>query len=62
MESSAAEDLSRFVPQEVARQVKFSEERMELGYGEVREATILFTDIEGFTTIGETLARINHRF
>ena len=56
VESSAAEDLSRFVPQEVARQVKFSEERMELGYGEVREATILFTDIEGFTTISENLA------
>ena len=56
VESSAAEDMSRFVPQEVARQVKFSEERLELGYGEVREATILFTDIEGFTTIGETLA------
>ena len=56
VEGSAAEDLSRFVPQEVARQVKFSEERMELGYGEVREATILFTDIEGFTTISETLA------
>ena len=56
VESSAADDLSRFVPQEVARKVKFSEQRMELGYGEVREATILFTDIEGFTTISESLA------
>ena len=55
VESSAAADLSRFVPREVARQVKFSEQRMELGYGEVREATILFTDIEGFTTISENL-------
>ena len=43
VEGSAAEDLSKFVPSEVARQVKFAEERMALGYGEVREATILFT-------------------
>ena len=55
VEGSAAKDLSRFVPQEVARQVKFSEQRMELGYGEVREATILFTDIEGFTSMSENL-------
>ena len=56
VEGSAAEDLSKFVPREVARQVKFSEQRMEVGYGEVREATILFTDIEGFTGISETLS------
>ena len=28
---------------------------MQAGQGEVREATILFTDIEGFTTISETM-------
>lgn len=56
VESSAAEDLSKFVPSEVARQVKFSEERVQVGFGEVREATIFFSDIEGFTTISETLS------
>ena len=55
VESSAARELSKFVPDEVARQAKASEERMQAGQGEVREATILFTDIEGFTTISETM-------
>lgn len=56
VEGTAAQDLSRFVPSEVVRKVKTADERMELGYGEVREATILFTDLEGFTTISETLS------
>lgn len=57
VESTAAEDLSRFVPSTVAKQVKSSEQRMDVGnYGEVREATIFFTDLEGFTTISESLA------
>lgn len=56
VESAAAEDLSRFVPSTVAKQVKSSEQRIDVGYGEVREATILFTDLEGFTTISESLA------
>ena len=55
LEGSAAEDLSKFVPREVARQVKFSEQRMDVGFSEVREATILFTDIEGFTSISENM-------
>lgn len=55
LEGSAAEDLSKFVPREVARQVKFSEQRMDVGFSEVREATILFTAIEGFTSISENM-------
>ena len=55
VESSAARELSKFVPDEVARQAKTGEERMQAGQGEVREATILFTDIEGFTTISEAM-------
>lgn len=55
VEGSAARELSKFVPDEVARQAKASEEQMRAGQGVVREATILFTDIEGFTTVSETL-------
>jgi adenylate cyclase len=55
IEGSAARDLSRFVPEEVAKQVTRSEEGATTGKGEVKETTILFTDIEGFTTISETL-------
>ena len=55
VEGSAARELSKFVPHEVARQAKAGEEQMRAGQGEVREATILFTDIEGFTTISESL-------
>jgi len=56
VEGIAVRDLSRFVPSEVARRVTTAEEEVEAGQGEVREATILFTDIEGFTGISEGLA------
>ena len=55
VESSTARELSKFVPDEVARQAKSGEEHMRAGQGVVREATILFTDIEGFTTISEAM-------
>ncbi|MCZ6883087.1 MAG: adenylate/guanylate cyclase domain-containing protein [Gammaproteobacteria bacterium] len=56
IEGSAARDLSRFVPEAVAQQVIRSEEGATTGKGEVNETTIMFTDIEGFTSISETLA------
>jgi adenylate cyclase len=56
VESSTARELSKFVPNEVARQAKAGEEHMQAGQGVVREATVLFTDIEGFTTISETMS------
>ncbi len=56
IEGSAARDLSRFVPREVADKVIHSEEGATTGKGEVCESTILFTDIEGFTSISETLS------
>jgi len=58
-ECEADKDLSRFVPSEIARQVTSLEHRIEPGQCPVcavREATILFTDIEGFTAIGESLS------
>jgi adenylate cyclase len=55
IEGSAARDLSRFVPQEIAQKVIQSEEGAITGKGEVSECTIMFTDIEGFTAISETL-------
>jgi adenylate cyclase len=58
IEGSAARDLSRFVPEEVAQQVTRSEEGAITGKGVVADCTILFTDIEGFTTISETLTPV----
>ncbi len=68
IEGSAARDLSRFVPEEIAQKVTQSEEGAITGKGEVNECTILFTDIEGFTAISETLTpeklieALNHYF
>ncbi len=68
IEGSAARDLSRFVPQEVAQKVTQSEEGAITGKGEVNECTIVFTDIEGFTAISESLSpeqlieALNHYF
>ena len=55
-ESASNQDLVRFVPAEVANLIKMSDDGVQLGFGEPREATILFLDIEGFTTLSERLA------
>jgi adenylate cyclase len=55
LEGAVVEDLSRFVPSEVVSQFTRADEAVRAGQGEVGEATILFTDIEGFTTISESL-------
>jgi adenylate cyclase len=55
VDSSTAQDLSRFVPTAVVRRVRSSEEAVEAGQGEVDLATIFFTDIESFTAISESL-------
>ena len=54
-EGAANEDLARFVPAEVASLMKTSDDGVHVGTGGPREATILFLDIEGFTTLSERL-------
>jgi adenylate cyclase len=51
----AARDLSRFVPREVADQIAHAEESIKPGDGVSKFATVLFTDIEGFSTLSEKL-------
>lgn len=55
VDASTARDLSRFVPSEVVRRVRSSEQGVAAGEGEVAVATIYFSDIEGFTTMCESL-------
>ena len=55
VDSAAAHDLSRFVAPEIADRITTADEQIEAGDGEVREASVLFTDIEGFSTTSEKL-------
>ncbi|MEJ7668424.1 MAG: adenylate/guanylate cyclase domain-containing protein [Casimicrobiaceae bacterium] len=55
-ESETNQDLARFVPEEVATLIKTSGEGVQLGVGEPREVTMLFLDLEGFTSLSERLA------
>ncbi len=52
---SAARDLSRFVPQEIADHITQAEHSIQPGDGESKIATVLFTDIEGFSTFSEKM-------
>lgn len=54
VESSAAHNLSKFVPSQVAARITRAED-VVAGEGEIREATMLFIDMESFTTMSETL-------
>jgi len=56
LDSVLAKDLSRFVAPEVADRISTSEQGLQPGDGEVREASVLFTDIEGFSTISEKVS------
>jgi len=54
-EGITAEELSRFVPEVVARQAAQAEEHLQTGGGEVREASIFFCDLESFTQLSESI-------
>lgn len=55
-DSTAAADLSRFVSREVAEHITSADVAIQPGDGESKIATVMFTDIEGFSTISETLS------
>ena len=54
-DSVLAHDLQRFVAPEVAERITTSDRELRPGDGEVRMASVIFTDIEGFSTISEKL-------
>ncbi|MEQ8319455.1 MAG: adenylate/guanylate cyclase domain-containing protein [Rhodospirillales bacterium] len=55
LEQTAAADLSRFVSKEVAQRITSSDRQIQPGDGESRNATIIFTDIEGFSSVSENM-------
>lgn len=55
-EQIAAEDLSRFVSKEVAERITSSDSQIQAGDGESRVASIVFTDIEAFSSVSEDMS------
>jgi adenylate cyclase len=55
-DATVARDLTRFVAPEVADHIAAADRPVEPGDGRVLMATVLFSDIEGFSSISETLS------
>ncbi len=55
LDATAAKDLSRFVSREVADRITSSDRAIQPGDGESRIGTVVFTDIEGFSSVSEKL-------
>ena len=53
--NAAAEDLSRFVPDVIAQEIKHQSHEPDLNRTEIGECTILFIDLEAFTSVSETM-------
>lgn len=54
-DSAAAADLSRFVLRAIADRITTADRQIQPDDGEVKVATVMFTDIEGFSTISERI-------
>ena len=55
LDREAAQDLSRFISPEVARRITQADQAIQPGDGDAVTASILFTDIEGFSAYSETV-------
>ncbi len=54
-EGEAAHDLKRFFADDVAAQITGADERIQPGQGRLCEATVLFLDLRGFTSLSRLL-------
>lgn len=54
-QTQASSDLSQFFDPDVARRITNSDVRVSAGYGELRNAAIMFIDLRGFTQLSATL-------
>lgn len=55
-EGMVAHDLSKFVSAEVADKIASADKAIQAGDGESRLASVIFTDIEGFSTVSEKMS------
>ena len=55
LDHMATKDLSRFVSREVADRITLADQTIEPGDGEARFGSIIFADIEGFSSVSEKL-------
>ena len=55
-DATVARELTRFVAPEVANHIATADHPIQPGDGEVKTASILFCDIEGFSSVSERLA------
>ncbi|WP_210397697.1 adenylate/guanylate cyclase domain-containing protein [Motiliproteus sediminis] len=56
VEASVADDLSHFVPDQVMRNLAESSEQPQAGQAKTYDATVMFIDIVGFTSLSEALS------